>query len=63
MNPLQTDLERDNFDLPDKGRNLIKQTALVVAIPYLVMILITVAICNADKIDKAFQNLFLWLTT
>ncbi len=61
---MNTKIELDEkFEMPDKGRNLIQLTALVLIIPYLVMILITVAICNAEAIDKAFQNLFLWLTT
>lgn len=45
-NTKSTDMNRDNFELPNKGPNLIKEVVEIVVLTIVGLIIITSIICN-----------------
>ena len=56
----QTEIS-DKWDLPDKGRNLLKEFAIVNLIGFVMAVIFWVALVNADSIDRFFIGVYKWL--
>jgi hypothetical protein len=54
---METRLEiNEKFELPDKGRNLIREILGLMAVSFVAVVLLFIVICHADVIDAFFSR-------